>query len=58
MRCPNGLFYNPVRTRHALSTFYIPIKLIRIPAATAEPITPATFGAMACMRRWFDGSYF
>ena len=28
------------------------------PAATAEPITPETFGAMACMRRWFDGSYF
>jgi hypothetical protein len=28
------------------------------PAATAEPITPETFGAMACMSRWFDGSYF
>jgi hypothetical protein len=26
-------------------------KLIMMPAATAEPITPATFGAMACMIR-------
>ena len=24
--------------------------LIRMPAATAEPITPATLGPMACMR--------
>ena len=29
-----------------------PRKLRRIPAATADPITPATFGAMACIRRW------
>jgi hypothetical protein len=28
-----------------------PRKLSRIPAATAEPITPATFGAIACIRR-------
>ena len=28
------------------------------PAATAEPITPETLGAIACMSRWFDGSYF
>ena len=26
------------------------------PAATAEPITPATFGPMACIRRKFVGS--
>ena len=30
----------------------------RIPAATAEPTTPATFGPMACMRRKFVGLYF
>ena len=28
----------------------------RIPAATAEPITPATFGPIACIRRKFVGS--
>ena len=26
-----------------------------IPAATAEPITPATFGPMACINRKFPG---
>ena len=26
---------------------------IKTPAATAEPITPETFGPMACIRRWF-----
>lgn len=26
-------------------------KLIKTPAATAEPITPDTLGAIACMRR-------
>ena len=30
---------------------YQPNILIRIPAATAEPITPATLGPMACMSR-------
>lgn len=29
----------------------------KIPAATALPITPATFGPMACMSKWFDLSY-
>ena len=29
--------------------------LSRTPAATAEPITPATFGPIACMRRKFEG---
>ena len=24
-----------------------------MPAATAEPITPDTFGPMACIKRWF-----
>ena len=33
-------------------------KLIKIPAATAEPITPATFGAIACIKRWLLGSAF
>ena len=28
-----------------------PIKLQRTPAAMAEPITPAIFGAMACMSK-------
>ena len=28
------------------------------PAATAEPITPATFGPIACMSRKFDGFSF
>ena len=30
----------------------------KIPAATAEPITPATFGPIACMRRKLLGSAF
>ena len=30
--------------------------LRRTPAATAEPITPATFGPIACMSRKFVGS--
>ena len=40
--------------RHAGAYFlcqYQPNMLIRIPAATAEPITPATLGPMACMSR-------
>ena len=36
----------------------MPINDIKIPAATAEPMTPDTFGAMACISRWFDGLYF
>ena len=32
-------------------------KLNKIPAATAEPITPATFGPMACISKWFVLSY-
>ena len=30
----------------------------RKPAATAEPITPATLGPIACISRKFVGSYF
>ena len=33
-----------------------PKKLNKIPAAMAEPITPATLGAMACISRWLLGS--
>src|SRR5690554_7166724 len=33
-------------------------KLIIIPAATAEPITPETFGAIACINKWLLGSAF
>ena len=32
-------------------------KLSKRPAATALPITPATLGPIACMSKWFDGSY-
>jgi hypothetical protein len=32
-------------------------KLSRIPAATALPITPATFGPMACISKWLVLSY-
>ena len=30
---------------------YFPSIAIKIPDATAEPITPATFGPMACIKR-------
>ena len=33
-----------------LSNYY-PSMLRRIPAATAEPITPATFGPIACINK-------
>src|SRR5690554_1542517 len=33
-------------------------KFIIIPAATAEPITPETFGAIACINKWLLGSAF
>jgi hypothetical protein len=39
-----------------IEIFYIR-KLSRIPAATAEPITPATFGPIACISKWFVLSY-
>ncbi len=45
---------HPHGSRHAGVYFlcqYQPNILIRIPAATAEPITPATLGPMACMSR-------
>ena len=45
---------HPHGARHAGAYFlcqYQPNMLIRIPAATAEPITPATLGPMACMSR-------
>ena len=38
--------------------FYYPKKDIRTPAAIADPITPATFGPIACMRRKFLGFSF
>ncbi len=39
--------------------FYIyPNKLNKTPAATAEPITPATFGPMACINKKLLGSAF
>ena len=47
----SGIFYS-------LCDDYIIRNDIITPAATAEPMTPDTFGAMACMSRWFDGSYF
>ena len=45
---------HPHGANHAGAYFlcqYQPNILIRIPAATAEPITPATLGPMACMSR-------
>ena len=38
--------------------FYAPNTLSIKPAATAEPITPATFGPIACMSRKFTGLAF
>jgi|GEM_PF-3131839 len=44
---------------HYQQNFFAYIKkLSKIPAATAEPITPATLGAMACISRWLVGSSF
>ena len=37
---------------------YLPRTESRIPAAIAEPITPATFGPMACMSRKLEGFSF
>ena len=34
---------------------FYPSIAIRTPAATAEPITPATFGPIACIRRKLAG---
>ena len=34
---------------------HYPKKLNNIPAATAEPITPATLGPIACISRKFEG---
>ena len=42
------------KTRSELR-IYQPTKLSNTPAATAEPITPATFGPMACISRKFCG---
>lgn len=36
----------------------LPNTASRKPAAIAEPITPATFGPIACIRRKFDGFAF
>jgi hypothetical protein len=41
---------------HSLLSYgYQPTTLRSTPAATAEPITPATFGPIACMRRKLPG---
>lgn len=37
---------------------YIPNTLIKNPAATADPITPATLGPIACISRKLDGFAF
>ena len=37
---------------------YAPNTFSKKPAAMAEPITPATFGPMACMSRKFEGLAF
>ena len=44
------------RQKCPLKSFYTyPKKLSNIPAATAEPITPATLGPIACINRKFEG---
>ena len=44
------------RQKCPLKSFYTyPKKLNKIPAATAEPITPATLGPIACISRKFEG---
>lgn len=52
-RTPKGL----LKTL-CLKQNYLPNTASRKPAAIAEPITPATFGPIACMRRKFDGFAF
>lgn len=42
----------------SLSAYFGPNSDNRIPAAIAEPMTPATFGPMACMSRKFLGLSF
>ena len=46
------------RNRVLFVWIYAPKTLRMKPAATAEPITPATFGPMACMSRKFAGLAF
>lgn len=48
---------NP-KIRVLLLCTYAPNTLRTKPAATAEPITPATFGPIACMSRKFAGLAF
>ena len=48
---------NPI-SRVLLLCTYAPNTLRTKPAATAEPITPATFGPIACMSRKFAGFAF
>ena len=44
------------RQKCPLKSFYTyPRNDNRIPAATAEPITPATLGPIACINRKFEG---
>ena len=40
---------------YLLSPYYLASIAISVPAAIAEPITPATFGPIACIRRKFEG---
>lgn len=51
------IFYLFSSATKAKTFFYIR-KLRRIPAATAEPITPETLGAIACISKWLFGSLF
>lgn len=47
-----------IRPDLSLSAYFGPNSDNRIPAAIAEPMTPATFGPMACMSRKFLGLSF
>ena len=49
-------FIQGQRQKCPLKSFYTyPKKDSNIPAATAEPITPATLGPIACISRKFEG---
>ena len=48
----NGMFSKALSPCQLIFRYFIYIKNpSKIPAATAEPMTPATFGPMACISR-------
>ena len=49
--------YRSLTQQTLLKNNFYPKKARRIPAAPADPTTPATLGPIACIRRKFDLSY-